>query len=148
MKLASINKIFKAFSDFASNHSQIKTFSSIKEESQIAAANWEYPILFSTIRGAKFGEGLIYYTMDIYFLDRLKPDGSNYLQIISDQLLIAYDFYTQFNDHRNEYDFWIRNNEPDLTATIGSVQDNTLGWKLSIDILTQGDRNENQIPFS
>ncbi len=147
MKLATINKVYKSFSDFALSHSQIKTFSSIREESYITAANWEYPLLFATIKNAKFADGVIYYSMDIYFLDKLKKDGSNFQQIISDQLLVAYDFYTNFNDHRTEYDFWIRNNEPDLEPTIGSIQDNTLGWKLSIDIVTQGDRNENQIPF-
>jgi hypothetical protein len=141
-----ISKISKAFEDFVSSHSILKEIHHATQDDVGKAKNFIYPLLYYNFSDVKVSSQRVVITLDAFFLDRLFKDGSNLINVQSNTLLSALDFYTWFYDHRALYNFDIQD-DVESEAIVMGWEDNAAGWKMTLQINVFEARDETQIPF-
>ena len=140
-----INQLVKEFNRFADSHKIIKSFNA-KPITQLMAKNLQYPIMWMSFEGAEFDAGEIVVNSNVYFLDRLAKDNSNLIQLLSDNLQLANDFYTLYNDNELKYDFFF-DNVANAEPIVFEYDDVLCGWMMPIRISITNDRNEANVPI-
>jgi hypothetical protein len=139
-----LNQIITIFQTFAAQHQQIEDFDYNPIQMNFASDR-NYPLMFVAIGDANLTPGNVDAQMDVYFLDMLKKDRSNYLQVLSNTLKLCEDFYSTFNNNEDAYGILFTDN---LVASpiLFEFEDNVIGWKLPITVEVIFNVNEYDIP--
>lgn len=139
----SIKQIVKSFSDFADIHKNISQYAT-QIVQQNRAANWKYPLMFTTLGSTTIQNGELRISMDVYFVD--KGDEEDYVNKTSNMLKLAEDFMTYFSKNEQTFGFYL-----DDTATaepiILAFEDSLIGYRLPIVVQVKSSENENELPL-
>ena len=93
----------------------------------------------------EFATGELKITAQVYFMDRMKNDFTNQMDVLSRMLTLCSDFYTEFNDNELKHGFYFSNAATATPATF--FEDLTTGYVLPIIIQVGEERNEDNIPY-
>jgi len=140
-----INQIINTFSDFVGEHLSLEDFECNFLQKN-TANNRNYPLMFADIGDAIFSLGEVKLTITLYFLDKLKSDKSNYVQVLSDTLKHAEDFFTTFNNNELKYGFMIDDNATAFPISI-PLEDGVIGYRLPVNISIKYSVNEGNVPL-
>ena len=141
----SLSTIDAMLENFADNHAQINQYKNAPEK-EIKAADLKYPLMWVMFGKTKFEQGTVNPIIKVMFLDRVAEDSSNFVQSLSDTLLTAYDFYTEFNENEEKYgiEFDV---DLEVEPIVMDYDDKVNGWTADISCQVRGYRNELQIPW-
>lgn len=113
----------------------------------IIASDIDYPFMNVTYDGnVEFLDGEVTIAASILFLDRLLGDKSNEIEVMSDTMLMAYDFFAKLNSNEREYSFIFENGESTLEPITDGFDDIAVGYRMDATFKLRGVKNELQIP--
>ena len=149
-----------AFEGFATAHFQLKQYISDPIE-DFKANDLLYPLLWSHWGQVPFvsnqaGGGELRIQATIYVFDRLNRGATNWVDVMSDTLLIMEDFFNYFNDQEYETNPWDPKGKDfgfyfanvGTAVPVGSTfEDLVGGYSMPITVQTGNARNERQIPL-
>ena len=139
------NNIAKWFSDFASNHTQLKDygygdFSDISMERATT-----YPLMWVSPQPCSIDGNQISYVYTIAIADRCDKERNNAIEVESDTFQICLDILASANDQAINND-WELNETSTLTPFFETWKDEVEGHMVTITLKVDFDYNECQIP--
>jgi hypothetical protein len=141
----SLNQVIKTFHDWAALNLNIATFE-FKPITHATAKNYVYPLMHTSIGNVSFASGEMQIAMDIYILDKMLSDESNYQDVLSDTLKIMNDFYTTFQDNEEAYGFYFAY-EATAEPIAFDFDDVIGGFKMPITVQVKNRRDEASVPY-
>jgi len=109
--------------------------------------NYKYPLVLFEPVDFTFKTGEIIFKHNLYFLDLVNVDLSNYASVISAQLQISQDLYDYFNDNEQSFGFFLYNDSPATPVLNNELEDWLCGICLPLVAQIQNPRNEYEIPL-
>lgn len=140
-----LNQIIKQLETFADNHKGIKQFEA-KPLTEFTANNYLYPLMWVEIRPGTFETGEARVNLNIYMVDRLKPDYDNFVRVISDTLKLCNDVYSYFTEYEEDFGFYT-DNSASFTPVEYAFDDNVAGNQIELTVQVCLDRNKNEVPI-
>lgn len=150
MKLSLI-QIVDQLEDLATNHEQINDFD-YGDVWEISTDTRRYPLMFVEHSGGTTSSTndrgkVVGYTFSIYFMDKVDKDEANELNVLSDQLRIAFDIRAMLNDLDTTVDLdQMYTTNTSWTTFTESKPDSLAGVQLSITINTTDLFDYCQVP--
>lgn len=140
-----LSQVVKDFETFATNHKIIKSFNT-KPVTDLVAKNLSYPTMWVQSGDVEITTGEMAINLNILFLDRLKRDYSNTVQVMSDTLQLVEDFYTIYNDNQEKYGYFV-DDSATASAVVIEYDDILSGFEVPLKVVVGLGRNENQVPL-
>lgn len=140
-----LKQIINIFEDFANDHLVINSFECNPINFNFAD-NRDYPLMFVEIGDSTPTPGNIDINMNVYFLDIMKRDKSDYTQVLSNTLKMCLDFYSIFNNNETDYGVLFKD-EARATPWLFQSEDNAIGHRMSIVVQCIFDVNESNVPI-
>lgn len=137
----SINKVVSIFRDLTIRHKQLQDFG-YGPTYNIEARN--EPMLFpylwlddigSVIESTESGYKSMYYTFDLYVMDKINKGDSNYDETISDTNTILNQIFAEMSQHKYYRDMGLNlNGNITMEPVTEATNDNVNGWKATITL--------------
>lgn len=137
----SINKIVSIFRDLAVRHKQIQDFGygptyniDSRSEPMLFAYLWLDDI-GSVIESTDAGYKSIYYTFDLYCMDKINKGDSNYDETVSDTNTILNQIIAEMAQHKYYRDMGLNlNGNITMEPVTEATNDNVNGWKATMTL--------------
>lgn len=143
----SLKYINSIFEKYAEESPEIQMYKTSKKEDLENSDNLSYPLMLSSYdKDVEFRNGEVVIPVSFLFLDRMLPDQSNLIEVLSDTMLMAYDFYSEIYANEHKYNFLVRQEAVLCTPVVASYDDCVSGYDITFDIKLRAFRNEFQIP--
>jgi hypothetical protein len=142
-----INQIINEYQKFCNKHLLIKTFSYMVPKDRFVTNNYKYPLVLIEPLGFDFKPGEIRFNHNLYFLDKVNKDLTNYMSIISNQLQIGTDLYNYFNDNEQDFGFFLYDDFSSIPVLSDIFEDWLCGVVIPITAQIQNPRTESDIPL-
>lgn len=143
----SLKYINSVFEKYAEDSPEIQMYKTSKKEDLEKSDNLSYPLMLSSYEGdTEFKRGEVIISVSMLFLDRLLSDESNIVEVLSDTMLMAYDFQAKLYANENLYKFLLQQDSIFVTPVVASYDDNVAGYEMNIKVKLRAFRNEFQIP--
>lgn len=143
----SLKYVNGVFEKYALDNPEIKMYRTAIEIDIADSDNLEYPLMTATYEDQvtfEHGEATIGVTM--FFFDRMMADKSNFLEVLSDTMLMASDFYAEFDPNQRKYEFFIAKEPIPLIPSISVWNDEVAGYEMTFKVKIAAFRNQLQIP--
>lgn len=140
----SIKQLNKAFETFSTSHKILTDYKSNVIQ-KLVAQNWKYPLMYTVVGNARFENGQIQLSIDVYFID-MPGTETDYTQKLSDMLRVAEDFYTYFNHNEQTFGFYL-NDVVNAEPVILKFEDVVIGYKMPIIVQIKMQNDEQNIPI-
>lgn len=140
-----INQIIKTFEDIASAHKQIADFGYGDIWEVGASREINYPVMWVNVQPASSNGKELTYKFNLIFMDLVKKDESNELEVLSDQILIALDVLSTLDNPANQDNF-IMNRTSSFEPFTERFDDEVSGWSVSVEIRVPITYDRCQIP--
>lgn len=140
-----LKQIITLFETFADDHLVINSFECNPINFNFAD-NITYPLMFVEIGDFIPTPGNVDINITVYFLDLLKRDKSNYVQVLSDTMKMCLDFYSIYNNNEADYGILFKDDARAVPWLFQS-EDNAAGYKMSLTVQCIFDVNEDAVPI-
>ena len=144
---SSYYQILQDWKQFCDYHDQVQSYGFGPVE-QLTVDRYtkvepKYPRVYFVPNKTKLNPNHMHITWDVIFADKIEEDYSNQIEVLSDTLEIAKDFYSKA--YLSDYDVeWNANLEPWLENTESVLA----GWTLTISVQQKYDYNRCVIPIN
>jgi hypothetical protein len=142
-----VNTIVQYYKTFCTNHLQIKEFTYMVPKDRFVTNNYKFPLVLIEPLDFTFATGEIQFKHNLYFIDKVNKDLSNYLSVISTQIQLGNDLYTYFTDNEEDFNFFLYNDAPAIPILQDEFEDWVCGICLPLNAQIQNPRDETQIPI-
>jgi len=144
------NQYIKLFSDFATNHKQINSFSNGKKQEVTSNSSTGAPTntMWAVLQSANIADNVLSIKYSFLFGELLNKDHSNLDEVLSDQLRIAQDFVATMRLVDYEASFQIEKTTS-FTPFQDEMFDNEMGgWEIEITFNSDYTSDTCQVPTS
>jgi hypothetical protein len=142
---SSYYQIIQDFKNFAIQHRQVNSFGygDITQLTMDVSTKVEpvYPKLYFVPQTTRFDQNHMHITWDVLIVDQLNDDYSNQLEVLSDTLEIAKDFFarTYLSDYEADWD-------ADIQPWLEETETILCGWTMRLSITQKFDFNRCVLP--
>lgn len=150
--MLTLSQHIKLFRDFATAHSQIKTFNwgALSEltnsEHGTAGDRLKYPIMFMDIEAVTVQGGNLNRSYNIYIIDRLAKANDNKETILNSTQLICFDVLSYFKNTPPNAKV-VMEQSSQLTDVSNYTDDSLAGWTMTLTLKEAFQYNTCDIPF-
>lgn len=144
--MVNIKNIINRLEKFSQEHLQINDFG-FGNIDNISTKNHDFILMWVSISDSDINLSSTNYNFEIYILDLLKQNYSNYIDILTDTNLICKDIISLFFDNQQLYGFTLNENNVNTQLIEFKFDDCLLGWKMDINVETQDGLNLCEIPY-
>lgn len=140
-----LNDVIHEFNHFATDHLSIAQF----ECKPIAEKNpndYKYPLMYTEIISCNLATSETQLIVNIYMLDKLLPDNTNYQDVLSDNLKTMNDFYSIYRENDSSYGFYL-NDDATAEPIIFDTEDIVGGWRMPVTIQIKNSAAESNVPI-
>ncbi len=138
------NTIHKFFSDFAENHTQIKSFGYGDLWEISASEGQKYPLLWACPQPSTISGNEIFYTYKILVADRVLDGRTNAVEVESDTMQICLDLLAALDDQSGED--WAVSDSATIEPFREEEKDRIDGHSFDTSLVVPFDYDQCQIP--
>ena len=144
----SVNEIIQQYKTFCGKHLMIKEFNYMVPKDRFVTNNYKYPLVLIEPLNFEFKTREIRFNHNLYFLDLVNRDMSNYFSVISAQLQIGTDLYNYFNDNEQDFKFILYNDAAATPILNDEFEDWLCGVCIPISAQIRNAVSEYEIPIN
>ena len=147
MPVNQVNNVIKLYKTFCANHKILKDFQYMVPKDRFVTNDYVFPLVLIEPVDFQFATGEVKFSHNLYFIDLVDRDLTNYFSIISNMEQCALDMYNFFNDNEEDYGFIIYNDATATPVMSNEFEDWVCGVVLPITLQLQNPRDETVIPI-
>ena len=142
-----VQKIIEEYRLFFSKHLIVKDFQYMVPKDRFVTNDYSFPLVLIEPVDFTYNTGEIRFNHNLYFIDKVDKDLSNYFNILSTQLQLSLDLYNYFNDNEQDFGFFLYNEGTATPVLNNEFEDWVCGICLPLSAQIQNPRNEPEIPI-